>query len=156
MRRTLAAPGLAAMLGMVLLLTACGKTNAHNNTAGETVSTALFDFSITDVSLVESYPGVVNHEGMSALAEQAMVKLVGRDNVLIQREPNMGTEDFGAFMNQLTIPGCYCDFGFGDGQRECRFPAHGCHYRANEEGLAYAAALFVQVCLDFFEAGDTL
>lgn len=57
MRRTLAAPGLAAVLGMALLLTACGKTNAHNNTAGETVSTALFDFSITDVSLVESYPG---------------------------------------------------------------------------------------------------
>ena len=58
MRRTLAAPGLAAVLGMALLLTACGKTNAHNNTAGETVSTALFDFSITDVSLVESYPGI--------------------------------------------------------------------------------------------------
>ena len=54
MRRTLAAPGLAAVLGMALLLTACGKTNAHNNTAGETVSTALFDFSITDLSLVES------------------------------------------------------------------------------------------------------
>ena len=34
MRRTLAAPGLAAVLGMALLLTACGKTNAHNNTAG--------------------------------------------------------------------------------------------------------------------------
>ena len=31
MRRTLAAPGLAAVLGMALLLTACGKTNAHNN-----------------------------------------------------------------------------------------------------------------------------
>ena len=60
MRRTLAAPGLAAVLGMALLLTACGKTNAHNNTAGETVSTALFDFSITDVSLVESYP---DHSG---------------------------------------------------------------------------------------------
>lgn len=28
MRRTLAAPGLAAVLGMALLLTACGKTNA--------------------------------------------------------------------------------------------------------------------------------
>lgn len=41
MRRTLAAPGLAAVLGMALLLTACGKTNAHNNTAGETVSTAV-------------------------------------------------------------------------------------------------------------------
>ncbi len=58
MKRILAAPGLTAVLGMALLLTACGKTNAHNHTAGETVSTALFDFSITDVSLVESYPGI--------------------------------------------------------------------------------------------------
>ena len=42
MRRTLAAPGLAAVLGMALLLTACGKTNAHNNTAGETVNCTPF------------------------------------------------------------------------------------------------------------------
>ena len=38
MRRTLAAPGLAAVLGMALLLTACGKTNAHNNTAEPTAT----------------------------------------------------------------------------------------------------------------------
>ena len=41
MRRTLAAPGLAAVLGMALLLTACSKTNAHNNTAGETDDTMM-------------------------------------------------------------------------------------------------------------------
>ena len=63
MRRTLAAPGLAAVLGMALLLTACGKTNAHNNTEGETVSTAMFYFSISDVSLVENYPGIHITEG---------------------------------------------------------------------------------------------
>ena len=102
-----------------------------------------------DVTIIESYPGVVNHEGFSALVEQAMVKLVGRDKVEIQRIPNMGTEDFGAFMKGLTIPGCYCEFGFGDGGVECIHPAHGCFYRANEEGLSYAAALFAQVAQDF-------
>ena len=102
-----------------------------------------------DVTIIESYPGVVNHEGFSALVEQAMVKLVGRDKVEIQRIPNMGTEDFGAFMKDLTIPGCYCEFGFGDGRVECIHPAHGCYYRANEEGLHYAAALFAQVSVDF-------
>lgn len=102
-----------------------------------------------EVILIESYPGVVNHEGFSALVEQSMVKLVGREKVEIQRIPNMGTEDFGAFMKNLTIPGCYCDFGFGDGRVECIYPAHGCYYRANEEGLTYAAALFAQVSVDF-------
>lgn len=102
-----------------------------------------------EVEIIESYPGVVNHEGFSALVEQSMVKLVGRERVELQRIPNMGTEDFGAFMKNLTIPGCYCDFGFGDGRKECVHPAHGCYYRANEEGLAYAAALFAQVTADF-------
>ena len=102
-----------------------------------------------DVTIIESYPGVVNHDGFSALVEQSMVKLVGRDKVEVQRIPNMGTEDFGAFMKNLTIPGCYCEFGFGDGRVECIHPAHGCYYRANEEGLSYAAALFAQVTADF-------
>ena len=48
MRRTLAAPGLAAVLGMALLLTACGKTNAHNikNTSSQTYTMFLQDFQI--------------------------------------------------------------------------------------------------------------
>ena len=102
-----------------------------------------------EVTLIEGYPGVVNHDGFSALVEQSMVKLVGRDKVEIQQIPNMGTEDFGAFMKDLIVPGCYCEFGFGDGQVECIHPAHGCFYRANEEGLPYAAALFAQVSVDF-------
>lgn len=107
-----------------------------------------------DVEIIESYPGVVNHEGFSALVEQSMVSLVGRERVELQRIPNMGTEDFGAFMKNLTIPGCYCDFGFGDGRKECIHPAHGCYYRANEEGLTYAAALFARVTTDFLNGGQ--
>ena len=79
MRRTLAAPGLAAVLGMALLLTACGKTNAHNNTAGETVSTALFDFSITDVSLVESYPGIDIPDGECLVRMRSEERRVGKE-----------------------------------------------------------------------------
>lgn len=82
MRRTLAAPGLAAVLGMALLLTACGKTNAHNNTAGETVSTALFDFSITDVSLVESYPGC-------SLAKKMRKSCTRNENRIIYNNENL-------------------------------------------------------------------
>lgn len=60
MRRTLAAPGLAAVLGMALLLTACGKTNAHNNTAGETVSTALFDFPLRMSAWWKATPALIS------------------------------------------------------------------------------------------------
>ena len=62
-------------LCLALLLTACGKTNAHNNTAGETVSTALFDFSITDVSLVESYPGIDIPDGECLVRMRLNIKI---------------------------------------------------------------------------------
>lgn len=101
-----------------------------------------------EVEIIEGYPGVVNTDDMTELTYEAMCKLVGKDHVHIYREPNMGTEDFGAFF-MPDRPGCYCDFGFGDGRKLCRFPAHGPHYRANEEGLAYAAALHTQVVFDF-------
>ena len=102
------------------------------------------------VDLRESHPGVVNEEGMCDLVYGSMEKLVGKENIRLARIPNMGTEDFGAFMKRdLSVPGCFCSFGFGDGGQLCAFPAHSPHHRINEEGLPYAAALFVQVSMDF-------
>lgn len=105
MRRTLAAPGLAAVLGMALLLTACGKTNAHNNTAGETVSTALFDFSITDVSLVESYPGIDIPDGECLVRMRLNIKNTSSQTYTCScRFPDPvgeGDSDIGTCMNAV-------------------------------------------------------
>ena len=101
-----------------------------------------------EVDLRESHPGVVNEEGFSNLVYDSMIKLVGKDHVRLARIPNMGTEDFGAFMKRdLSVPGCFCSFGFGG--EDCGNPAHSPFHRINEEGLAYAAALFAQVSADF-------
>ncbi len=96
-----------------------------------------------EVNIRTSYPGVVNDDAFTALVQETMTELVGKDGVHLETIPSMGTEDFGYFMDG--IPGCYCDFGFGDGRKECRFPAHSGQFCANEDGLAYAAALHVAV-----------
>ena len=106
MRRTLAAPGLAAVLGMALLLTACGKTNAHNNTAGETVSTALFDFSITDVSLVESYPGIDIPDGECLVRMRLNIKNTSSQTYTMflqdfQIQWGEGDSDYGTCLNAV-------------------------------------------------------
>lgn len=106
MRRTLAAPGLAAVLGMALLLTACGKTNAHNNTAGETVSTALFDFSITDVSLVESYPGIDIPDGECLVRMRLNIKNTSSQTYTMflqdfQIQWGEGDNDYGTCLNAV-------------------------------------------------------
>ena len=101
-----------------------------------------------EVDLRESHPGVVNEEAFSNLVYDSMIKLVGKENIRLARIPNMGTEDFGAFMKRdLSVPGCFCSFGFGG--ENCDKPAHSPFHRINEEGMAYAAALFAQVSVDF-------
>ncbi|MBR4991665.1 MAG: amidohydrolase [Clostridia bacterium] len=101
-----------------------------------------------EVDLRESHPGVVNEDAFSNLVYDSMIKLVGKENIRLARIPNMGTEDFGAFMKRdLSVPGCFCSFGFGG--ENCDNPAHSPFHRINEEGMAYAAALFAQVSLDF-------
>lgn len=66
-----------------------------------------------EVNIRTSYPGVVNDDAFTALVQETMTELVGKDGVHLETIPSMGTEDFGYFMDG--IPGCYCDFGFGDG-----------------------------------------
>ena len=100
-----------------------------------------------EVEIRTSYPGVVNEDAFTAFVHRVMISLVGEQGVTLKATPNMGTEDFGYFMDG--IPGCYCAFGFGDGGKECRFPAHGPYFRANEDGLAYAAALHAAVAMQY-------
>lgn len=100
-----------------------------------------------EVEIRTSYPGVVNEDAFTTFVHRVMISLVGEQGVTLKATPNMGTEDFGYFMDG--IPGCYCAFGFGDGGKECRFPAHGPYFRANEDGLAYAAALHAAVAMQY-------
>lgn len=106
MKRTLAVPGLAAVLGMALLLTACSKSNAHNNAVGETVSTALFDFSITDVSQVESYPGIEIPDGKSLVRMRLNIKNTSNDTYTMflqdfQIQWGDGEQDYGTCLSAV-------------------------------------------------------
>ena len=60
-----------------------------------------------------NYPPTVNHPDETAFAASVMDGIVGTENVIRDREPTMGAEDF-AFM-LLERPGAYVFIGNGDG-----------------------------------------
>ena len=96
-------------------------------------------FGVTvDCALRESYPGVVNHDPETALAEQAAQTLLGADRVHRIEAPSMTTEDFGYFL--LQRPGAYYHIGAG-----CSIPLHNAHFLPTEGCLAHAAALHAAV-----------
>jgi hippurate hydrolase len=63
------------------------------------------------------YPPTVNHPRETAIAAEALAKVVGKENVLTDLQPTMGSEDF-AFMLQAQ-PGCYVWIGNGPGEGGC-------------------------------------
>lgn len=105
-----------------------------------------------EVEIEDGYPGVINTDSMTALVQRSMTALVGEDHIHLHTIPEMGSEDFGAFMDG--IPGCYSFFGFGDGRQKCVHAAHSSRFMLNEDGLVYAAALHAQVALDYLNQDE--
>jgi hippurate hydrolase len=82
------------------------------------------------------YPPTVNHPRETAVAAEAMAKVVGAENVLTDLQPTMGSEDF-AFMLQAKR-GCYAWIGNGPGEGGCVL--HNPRYDFNDEVLPIGAS----------------
>jgi len=91
------------------------------------------------------YPPTINAPRETAIAAEAIAKVVGEENVLTDLPPTMGAEDF-AFMLQAK-PGCYVWIGNGPGEGGCML--HNPRYDFNDEilpiGASYWAALVERV-----------
>jgi hippurate hydrolase len=91
------------------------------------------------------YPPTINHPRETAIATEALTTVVGRENVLTELQPTMGSEDF-AFMLQAKA-GCYVWLGNGPGEAGCML--HNPRYDFNDEilpiGASYWATLVEQV-----------
>ncbi|MCD8087005.1 MAG: M20 family metallopeptidase [Oscillospiraceae bacterium] len=95
-----------------------------------------------DVHIRESYPGVVNHDNMSLLAERAARSLLGDSQVTVLSCPTMTTEDFGYFIENT--PGCFYHFGVGGD-----YPLHSDHFLPDSRLLPLAAAAHAAVIWEY-------
>ncbi len=85
-----------------------------------------------------------NWEKCVNTAVEAAKKVVGEENVVSNCEPLMGSEDFGAFLNE--IPGCFVFLGGAkseDPKKE--IPLHNSLYDYNEDILVTGAEYFAEL-----------
>ena len=99
-----------------------------------------------EVALTESYPGVVNDDAMTALAERAARKLLGDDRVHRIERPTMTTEDFGLFLQER--PGSFYHIGAG-----CPLPLHNTAFLPDARAAVTAAAVHAAV-IEAFLTGE--
>ena len=98
-----------------------------------------------EVTLRESYPGVVNDDAMTALAERAARSLLGEDRVHVIDRPTMTTEDFGYFL--MERPGSFYHIGAG-----CPLPLHNTAFLPDDQAPVTAAAVHAAVIEGFLKS----
>ena len=87
------------------------------------------------------YPPTINKEEETFVAAKAAVDTVGKENLISNHRPSMGSEDF-AFMLR-DRPGAYIWIGNGDGEGSCMI--HNPSYDFNDEILKIGASWWVRL-----------
>ena len=99
-------------------------------------------------ALRASYPGVVNDDAMTRLAEGAARAVLGDGAVRVIEEPTMTTEDFGYFLQAQ--PGSFYHIGAG-----CALPLHNPGFLPDDGAAVTGAALHAAVAEAFLnERGE--
>ena len=89
-----------------------------------------------DTEVREGNPPVVNPPAMTELARRAAAEVVGGTNVTRMLTVNMGSEDFGRYLER--VPGCYIRYG-GLAPGAHPSPAHSARFDFDERALPVGA-----------------
>jgi len=86
----------------------------------------------------KKYPATINHPQETEFARQVAVELMGENQVVLDKDSSMGSEDFSFMLNQC--PGSYVWIGNGDGAA-----LHNPSYNFNDSILGIGASYWVHL-----------
>ena len=99
------------------------------------------------VEIQKGTPVVINDEKMSDLVEDICSQILGKENVIYNPYPSMGSEDFACYLEK--IPGAMYRLGCGFENKE-NFPLHSNCFNPNEEAIFTGVLTFVAITDKFF------
>jgi amidohydrolase len=102
-------------------------------------STAEAHGAVAEVHYSRRYPPTVNHADEADRAARALAQIIGQDQVIRQRAPSMGGEDFSFML--LARPGCFIKLGQAAGARGA-ISVHHPNYDFNDDLLPLGASFF--------------
>lgn len=80
---------------------------------------------------------------------ESAAKIIGKENVKIDRNPHLGGEDFCEYINR--VPGAYVFAGIATGETKGKFGLHSSNFVLEESMIPKMAAVFAQFAVDFLE-----
>jgi len=98
----------------------------------------------------DGYPAFSNDETMIGLMEKAGVRLLGRKNVILRKEPSMGGENFSYFTK--IAPGGFIWLGVGNKKKGITSALHHPKFTIDEASLPVGAAVLAETSLEFLNS----
>jgi len=96
----------------------------------------------------KKYPATINHPQETEFARQVAVELMGENQVVLDKDSSMGSEDFSFMLNQC--PGSYVWIGNGDGAA-----LHNPSYNFNDSILGIGASYWVHLVEKYLKNSPT-
>ncbi len=100
-----------------------------------------------EIDIRESYPGVVNDDGMVDFARHTAEQMLGAGRVVTLDAPTMATEDFGYFTQ--AVPGAFYKIGVRNPDIGAVWPIHSPKFVADEAAMPHLIALHAGVALKY-------
>lgn len=101
--------------------------------------------------VTESYGPTINDDWVTAMVEKNAEELVGRSNIILEKEPDMGTEDFSYFT--MERPSCFFHLGCYSEKVGPYVDLHNSAFTLDEDCLILGVAMQVQNVLALMDGG---
>ena len=99
------------------------------------------------VKILGGYPPTVNDPVIVDIVIGAAEEIIGRDNIIKIKKPNMGTEDMSLYLGK--VPGALFVLGTGNPEKGITYPHHNSKFDLDEDVLWIGPALFAKIVLDY-------
>lgn len=103
--------------------------------------------AIAEINMEESYPNLYNDDFMVDLFKESAEKVIGKENVLVQKNPKMGVESFAYFANER--PSVFYFLGSGNKEKNIIYPAHSNLFDIDEACLTLGVAMQCQTVFNY-------
>ncbi len=99
------------------------------------------------VKILGGYPSTVNDPTIVDKVTGAAEEIIGLDNIIKIKKPNMGTEDMSLYLEK--VPGAFFVLGTGNPEKGITYPHHNSKFDLDEDVLWIGPALFAKIALDY-------
>jgi len=103
-----------------------------------------------EISYFEGYPAFSNNDDMMRLLEKTGLRLLGRKNVVLEKNPSMGGENFSYFAK--IVPGGFIWLGAGNKKKGLISALHHPKFTIDETALPVGAAVLAETCMEFLNS----